>query len=198
MTKKNLYSKKYFFLAFIIFISGCGSHSDTDCSDFLANNHSIIDDFSVELKSLDSSETFASTENSWLYLTSTTHIANIGITSSLTQKRTKPYFSLFKNAYATSCVPPAIKEEMVYINIFSNADYSNDFPAGSSLNTLFYSKLNLTLEEHIYYSELYSYSGIDLFIKEMPTLDKNHTFTIEIELDNGEQFTVISSVVEFQ
>lgn len=198
MKKQYTYSKITALIFCIIFFSGCGSDSRIDCAEINANKQSVIDSFSVALTSLDDSETFASTENSWLYLTTNTYIASAGIVQPLIQEKTKPLFSLFQNAYATTCVSPPIEEKIVNLNISSNADYNNEFLSGSSLNALFYSELDVTLEENLYNNEIYPQHGIDLFIKEMPTLDKNHVFTIEIELDDGSQYTVQSSTIAFQ
>ena len=46
-------------------------------------------------------------------------------------------FLLIKSAYACSPVPPYTDEKIEILNIISNQDFSDDFPAGANLNSLF-------------------------------------------------------------
>lgn len=113
--------------------------------------------------------------------------------SSMSLENTSPgfTFSLFENAYACSYPPPLEFDTIHRINITSDANFSPDYPAGTSLNPLF--KVEFYQKGVLDGLELY---GLDvtnlsvgnvaipellqLALTEEPSLSKQHQFTVTI------------------
>ncbi|WP_260492034.1 DUF5034 domain-containing protein [Pseudoalteromonas maricaloris] len=126
-------------------------------------------------------------------------------------------FSLISTAYACSPVPPYTDEKITDINITSSAAFSDEFPAGSSLNEVFdivyigsdysnqvdYRRLDNGENDYFSISEFLDMEDkkasefIQFALNSEPTYKQNHVFYIEISLDTGEQFSLESQELSF-
>lgn len=99
-------------------------------------------------------------------------------------------FSFFKQAHATTCIPPAYSEMISYINITSDADYDSSHLAGQSLNDIFYVDFGDNIASGTLYETPIGDWQTVLTFQPAPTLDKTHNFQFYIELDSGSTFTI--------
>lgn len=106
--------------------------------------------------------------------------------------------SLFSKAYATTCIPLKFTETITYINITSDADYNENYLAGTSLNELFSVDFSeARIEESLYGVELNT-SGFTINVRELPSIDLIHSFRVELMLDNGDSFAAVIQDIIFE
>lgn len=123
-------------------------------------------------------------------------------------------FSLVKKAYACSPVLPYTEQRLKEIKITSTADFSDDLPAGTSLNDVFdvvyindvntpyYSSDN---SETVYFSVSSFLKQPNIHVTEVtqlalniePTYKQNHIFLIEVTLQSEDQFILESREISF-
>ncbi|NRB37061.1 MAG: hypothetical protein HRU20_01180 [Pseudomonadales bacterium] len=121
---------------------------------------------------------------------------------------------LINSAFATSLAKPYTDEEIVNITIKSNANFSDELEAGSSLNHVFdviyneagshnyklenNKRILYNLDEFLEQPWLSAGEVIQLTLNTSPKSGGEHEFTVEYSLDTGEVFTVTSSLVVFK
>lgn len=124
-------------------------------------------------------------------------------------------FSLMSKAYACSPVLPYTQQRISSINITSSAAFSDDLPAGSSLNDVF-DVVYLDYVPTPYYNstgDSIDYFSVSEFIAQddnipaeitqlalntEPSFKQNHVFFLEINFHSGEQFLLESREISFQ
>jgi len=124
-------------------------------------------------------------------------------------------FPIIKSAYACSPVSPPIKRvEIVEINITSSYDFNDATPAGSTLNSLFnvrysasetpfYRYVNaelqyFSLSEYLEQEHVYAGQVIQLKLNTEPDYVDPYYFYIDITLDNGDIFQLVSPAINFE
>ncbi len=93
--------------------------------------------------------------------------------------------SFWTPLYAFTPEPPTIVNKVIGLNITGSSDYSENFPSGSELISLFritdsrYSQYELTYPKTLFERDLF------LFLKEAPDDNLSTTLTIATTFDNG-------------
>lgn len=107
-------------------------------------------------------------------------------------------YSFFPKANAASCIETKYSETVTAINITSDSDFDEMYPAGDSLNDIFaVSFYYESIEQSLYGSPLFV-SGFSLSMRSLPTLDKIHNFQFDLSLDSGKIFVVVLEDVAFE
>lgn len=126
-------------------------------------------------------------------------------------------FSLFPRAYACSPIPPSAIENLEEVSITSSVDFTDDYPAGASLNAFFDIVYMNSVWNHYelvstddgivasYYSvadymaqeDVQASSGIQLRLNSEPQNLSEHVFFINISLDSGEEFFLETPPIHF-
>lgn len=137
-------------------------------------------------------------------------------TSSLAKRFDSVFdFSLINKAYACTTVLPYTKQRISGINITSSAAFSDDLPAGSSLNDVFdvvyldyvptqyYAQVNgdvdyFSVTEFTAQPDNMPAKITQLALNTEPTYKQNHVFFIEINFHTGEQFLLESREISFK
>lgn len=114
--------------------------------------------------------------------------------SAFIQEKTALPF-MMNSAYACSEPEPYLVDNIVSINIKSDADYDNLHQAGTSLNDIFVISLgsDFTYSIDEYIENVGFHDKILMMMSIAPELESTHTFTIEITFEDGR---VISQQLE--
>jgi hypothetical protein len=121
-------------------------------------------------------------------------------------------FSLINSAHACSPPAPYTNEKIKVLNITSNQDFSDNYPAGTNLNSLFSVEYNdlgvykndggstrsaFRLDEYV---ELKPNAGqlLQLKLNQKPGPIKSHEFHIEYIHDDDEYFFISIPVITFE
>ncbi|SMF41261.1 hypothetical protein SAMN02745866_02691 [Alteromonadaceae bacterium Bs31] len=104
-----------------------------------------------------------------------------------------PRFSLFADAQALSCRVPPFEQQISDIKISSTADYDGSHSAGESLNDLLSyggNSLEQILKDTAWFS-----SSHDFTFSSLPSEAGEHQFLLEVTLDNGEEYSALSNLL---
>ncbi len=122
-------------------------------------------------------------------------------------------FSFMSSAYACSAIPAYTNEVIANFTITSTADFSDDLPANTSLNSVFDVQYNeKLLYKHNSSSDTFTAFNINEFVAQnpqgskliqlklntLPETDQVHIFTLHYTHTNGEEFIVSSNEITFE
>ncbi len=113
----------------------------------------------------------------------------------LVRRKQNVNWGLIQSAYACSCIGDnyLAKESILSVEIFSNNDFSSDYPKNTDLSSLFKIKANnstTTIEEHtkLINNHKYGYPNLfygGVFLQVKPSVSSKHEFKIRITLSDG-------------
>ncbi len=209
--------------ATIFALSGCGGNSGNPCNPSTYSDpqlESLEANAGIALADPDANDFYNYTrpvEASEIIDSDNFMISFRALVSYTVTKNAKPLrFSLFPNAYACSPYLPPLERNIEALEITSDAEFSNAYPSGISLNNVFeleffsdsspnqevsrllFNGTTLSINELV---DLRPTVGSDDFLQfrpsQNPETEKTHVFTVYIRLTDGEEFLYTLDPVTF-